>query len=258
MFGDFDNDGQDELVFWNQNAGHLYMAEIPENPKTRDSWDYSPIYSYTMDSEMEPLVGLNGLPNWATVNEHEGLHQVDINADGLNDIIGGGHWFEYKDGQFTAHTIDASYTFSRSVGGDFIEGGRPEVVIVIGDGIGPMILYTWYEHSGNEKGSGTWVRSWLLDGVDNGHTIDVLDFNRDGHLDIFNAEMRFGEGNPDSEIRILLGDGKGGFKKHVVATGIACHEGRIADLDGDGDYDILGKPYTWKAPRLDIWMNISE
>jgi hypothetical protein len=33
------------------------------------------------------------------------------------------------------------------------------------------------------------------------------------------------------------------------------HEGRIVDLDGDGDLDILGKPYTWQAPRLDIWIN---
>jgi hypothetical protein len=33
------------------------------------------------------------------------------------------------------------------------------------------------------------------------------------------------------------------------------HESKIADLDGDGDYDILDKPYGWQTPRLDIWLN---
>ena len=41
----------------------------------------------------------------------------------------------------------------------------------------------------------------------------------------------------------------------VVSTGIGNHESRIADLDGDGDLDILTKPYTWDTPRLDVWLN---
>jgi hypothetical protein len=31
--------------------------------------------------------------------------------------------------------------------------------------------------------------------------------------------------------------------------------GRLVDLDGDGDLDVLGKPYTWSAPRVDVWLN---
>jgi hypothetical protein len=29
----------------------------------------------------------------------------------------------------------------------------------------------------------------------------------------------------------------------------------LVDLNGDKLLDILGKPYTWQAPRLDIWIN---
>ena len=29
----------------------------------------------------------------------------------------------------------------------------------------------------------------------------------------------------------------------------------VADLDGDGDLDILNKPYNWKVPRVDVWLN---
>ncbi|MCK5469123.1 MAG: VCBS repeat-containing protein, partial [Cyclobacteriaceae bacterium] len=126
---------------------------------------------------------------------------------------------------------------------------------VVGDGKGPLNLYEWHERKGGKKGTGTWKKTQLLEEIDNGHTIDALDFNGDGMLDVFSAEMRFGEGNPDAKVRILLGDGKGYFKEMVVVEGYGVHEGRIADLDGDGDYDILGKPYTWKAPLLNIWIN---
>jgi len=112
--------------------------------------------------------------------------------------------------------------------------------------VGPLVLYEWQ--------AGYWKSTVLIDSVDNGHTLDVVDFDGDGHLDIFNAEMRFGEGNPDAEVRILLGDGEGHFHKHVVARGFGVHEGRLVDLDGDGDLDVLGKPYSWNAPLLNIWL----
>ena len=38
IFGDFDGDGKDELVFWNQGARSMFIAEIPENPKNVEEW----------------------------------------------------------------------------------------------------------------------------------------------------------------------------------------------------------------------------
>ncbi len=256
MFGDFDGDGQQELVFWNQGAAALMMAEIPADVKEVETWPFEVIYQYSNDSEMQPAVGLYGYPGWSTVNEHEGLAKIDMDGDGIEDIVGGGRWFKYDNGTFAERIIDASYTFSRSAAGQFVEGGRPEVMLVVGDGQGPLYMYEWHEWPQNHKrGTGTWKRTLLIEELDNGHTIDVLDFNQDGHLDLFTAEMRFGEGNPDAKIRILLGNGDGTFREMVIAEGYGVHEGRIVDLDGDGDLDVLGKPYTWKAPLLNIWIN---
>jgi hypothetical protein len=67
--------------------------------------------------------------------------------------------------------------------------------------------------------------------------------------------MRLNGGNPESQTRILLGDGKGGFRPVVVAAGFDNHESKLADLDGDGTLDILGKPYNHQTPALNIWLN---
>ena len=252
LFGDFDGDGMMELVFWNQSAGKLFLAEIPENPSTYEGeWPRKPVYTYGMDSEMMQT-GQSGYPAWKGTNEQEGLFSCDIDGDGISDIVGGGRWFKYDGaGGFEENIIDASYTFTRAVAGQLVEGGRPEVVLLAGDGHAPMYLYNYDER-------GTWKRTMLIQEVVDGHSIDVIDFNGDGHLDIFCGEMGLNGGNPDAKIRIMLGDGQGNFIHHVVATGFGTHESRIVDLDGDGDLDILSKPYTWKAPRLDLFINESN
>lgn len=231
LFGDFDGDGQAELVFWNQHASELILAEIPANPRESTAWPLTTIYRYS------------GL-------EHEGLAKADINNDGLLDIVGGGRWFHYRNGSFHPNVIDDSQRFTRVAVGQLKAGGRPEVVFGCGDCSGPL---RWYEWDGT-----AWIAHELFDvPVDHGHTLDVVDINQDGFLDIFVAEMRGQSDNTDAKLLFLLGDGTGNFHEAHVATGFENHENRVADLDGDGDLDILGKPYNWETPRLDIWLNQS-
>lgn len=242
IFGDFDGDGRAELVFWNQGAQSLFLAEIPDEPAS-GTWPIAQIYRYSGDSQM---VQTGTYPGWKGTNEHEGLDAVDVDGDGTVDVVGGGRWFEHAgDHEFVPHVVDASYPFSRAVAGDLIEGGRPEIVMVAGDGQGPLRMYEYRE--------GTWVGSDIVSSVRDGHSIGIVDFDGDGHLDVFNAEMRLGS-NPDAKSRIALGDGSGGFQIHVVSQGYGHHEAKIADLDGDGDFDVLDKPYTWETPRVDVFL----
>lgn len=54
----------------------------------------------------------------------------------------------------------------------------------------------------------------------------------------------------------LVGLGAGhDQERRVQPRQIGFHEARVADLDGDGDLDILDKPYHWEAPRVDVWIN---
>jgi hypothetical protein len=93
----------------------------------------------------------------------------------------------------------------------------------------------------------------LLDELQDAHSLQVVDFDGDGHLGVFVAEMQLGK-NPSPGAWLLWGDGKGGFERRELLRGFGLHEARVADLDGDGRKDILAKPYTWRAPRVDLFL----
>ena len=247
IFGDFDGYGKEELVFWNQEAYGLFLAKIPADARHTEPWPITEIYSYSADSEPEQ----RGKPaSFKSVNEHEGLAKIDINGDGKLDIVGGGRWFKHLGGtRFQENIIDASYSFSRAAAGQLKKGGLPQVALVVGDGEGPLMWYEWVK--------GTWVAHKLLD-VQDGHSLQFADFDGDGNLDIFCAEMRLSGGNPNSKIYILYGDGNGDFTPTIVDRGYDLHESKVADLDGNGTLDILGKPYNWDVPRVDVWLSDRE
>ena len=229
---DFDGDGKAELVFWNQQAGKMFMANIPDNPKHKDAWQFNEIWS------------------WDTRLKYEGLASADINLDGTSDIVAGGFWFERKGEKYEPQKID-DYGQSRSAVGDLIKGDRPEVVLGSGDGVGPLNIYQWID--------GKWQKTVLIKEVIHGHTLQVVDVDGDDNLDIFAAEMVLWHNgnNPGAKTWILYGDGKGNFQKHVLtaANDIGNHESKFGDVNGDGRPDMVQKPFMKGVPRLDIWLN---
>ncbi len=236
-FGDYDGDGVAELAFWNQadfNGGTpesgVYLAEIPDDPKS-GPWSYTRIFT-----------GLG-----------EGMAPADINGDGVTDLVIGGYWLEHTGGgNYAAHVIDAASPSTQVSAGDLNGDGFTDVVFNSGDTVGPLV---WFENTGNPESSTGWIRHDLIDGVDHGHSVDVVDFDNDGNLDIFAGEMRLNGNNEDAKGWVLFGDGTGGFDITILSEGIGHHESTVGDLDGDGDVDILGKPFNWDVGRVDVWLN---
>ncbi len=226
IFGDFDADGRQELVSWNQKDSTLYIFEIPTHPKKAEVWEYTAIY--------------HGVRN------DEGLAKGDINQDGRMDIVGAGKWFEHKDGvEFIPHVIDKKMNFTRSAVGQLINGGPIEVVFCPGDADGNIKWYEWK----NEQ----WV-THVLDSIIHGHTLDIQDIDKDGNMDIFTGEMGIPGDGDNADIIIFYGDGKGNFSKEIIRTGQGIHEGRLGDLNGDDLLDILVKPYKHHSPKVEVML----
>jgi hypothetical protein len=244
MVGDFDGNGIDELIFWNQSqpnkdgckpadAGTLFLSEIPNDAKTRTTqWPRQAIFKSGFVKD-------------------EGLTAGDIDDDGHMDIVAAGNWFKHTGGANFTPNLYERIDYSRIVVGDFIKGGRLEIIQTTGDAVGKARIFTW-------TGS-NWVGQDLLtNNLFYTHSLDVGDVNLDGKLDIFLAEMRYVNSSTqktDAQMMVLYGDGKGGYTSQTIATGYGNHESRLVDLDDDSDLDILGKPYAWNTPRLDVWMN---
>lgn len=232
IFGDFLGTGEAQLVFWNQWAGKLLLAEIPENPREASTWPLSPIHTFIVPKK----------------GKFEGLAKGDLDRDGKVDIVGAGLWFKHVgDKNFTAFDIDAGHHGSRSGVGDFIKGGWLEVVLSPGDEIGPLC---WYDWDGKK-----WNKHTLIETVYHGHTLQVADFNGDGHDDIFCAEMHTPGRGDDCEMWIFYGNGKGDFKKTLLRQGVGNHESKVGDVNGDGLPDIVQKPFKHAPGRIDIWLN---
>ncbi len=243
VFGDFLGIGKPQLAFWNQQAKTLFLAEVPANPRAVEAW---------------PLTEIVSGASAGSTPYTEGLSAFDVDGDGRVDLLGYNTWFKHLDGKRFKPT-----RIAREGGlicaGHFKPSKVAQVVISPGDGIGPL---RWYECIGDPEDPHGWIGHDLLDRPTvHGHSLQLGDIDGDGHLDIFVAEMakwtesRKEPDNPGATSWIFYGDGQGHFTRTELVVGQGWHEGKLADLDGDGDLDLLNKPYNWDTPRVDVWLN---
>ncbi len=229
--GDFDGDGQPELLSWNQSAKELLLFEIPQDPKSTEPWQSRAIYTWTSGAELE------GFPS----------RPVDVDGDGRLDVVGGGRWFKYQaGGQFEATVVDDEMRFTQCSAGQLVKGGWAELVFSPGDTDGEARWYRW---------DGT---NWIgqsLGFVIHGHTCEIGDVDADGNLDIMIGEMGRPGAGDGARTWVWYGDGQGNFRKTVASSGQGIHEGKLGDFNGDGRVDILLKPYSHNTPRVDVLLN---
>lgn len=235
--GDFRGTGRPQLAFWNQGARKLLLADLPADPLSAEPWPCVEIFDY---GHLQGTL------------KQEGMCAYDIDGDGKTDLLAGQFWFRHRSDS-TFEPIQISDRPGRVRAGHFAAGRTAQIVYSSGDGNGPLRLYSC---QGDPAAPGAWVARSLLDReVLSGHSLEVGDLNGDGHLDIFCAEMHTPGPKEQCKAWVLYGDGRGNFQVEELSTGICNHDSRLADVNGDGRLDIVTKPYTWDAPRIDVWLN---
>jgi hypothetical protein len=193
-----------------------------------------------------PGNGPDGIPQ-ATFFVHrlgtdhaEGITTLDMNGDGLPDLVSGAYWYENpgpQGGEWKRHQF-------RTVGmiGEFVSDCGEWAIDVNHDGA-PDIVTTgwmlnglwWYENP--KKPDVMWTKHFIADSYDTeGGWMD--DLNGDGKPDLVLAHY--------NHSGIIWADFSGPepVVHHVGDKTQDGHGIGIADIDGDGKPDIL-TPYGW-------------
>jgi hypothetical protein len=193
----------------------------------------------------------------------EGIALGDIDGDGDLDIAQNGFWLENPLpsgnllGAWPRHTID-SFWFSLYVGvlvADVNGDGRPDVVLAPSESSdGP---FSWYEAA--DPRTGPWTEHSIDGSVSYFHTFKAADVDGDGDLDLVTAEMHQ-SADPD-EVSIYFNEGGGlAWHQQVIGT-MGSHNLRVADIDADGDVDVVG--VNWHESAADgaavtLWRNLID
>jgi len=227
--GDVDGDGEPEIVALSQHCQVLVYYDIPDDPRV------SPWPRECCHVMAQGLV------------EVEGLAIVDIDGDGVTEVIAGPSIFRPGADPADAWTSEAIVTG--------YEKTRVAVADLDGDGQLDIVLAEGESHPGRLTwlSGPTWQSHVLREDLFHPHSLEIADFNGNGLPDIFVAEMGLGR-NEDPKMFVYLNRGQGEFEEVLVQHGTPTHEAKVADMNGNGLPDIVGKPYM-PEKHIDVWWN---
>jgi FG-GAP-like repeat len=273
---DFDNDGWIDLV-----AGDSWFKNPGAGVKTAGAWtrygngapgqtEEITIGDLNADNKLDALYLVRDIdPQWWTpgadptktwtrtvlsaYRQQQGGAIGDLDGDGRNDALAGDRWW-YKSpapgGMWTPMPIPASSDFASSG----TTGSAPLTTMgdIDGDGDLDIVMSShwgynvaWIE---NRDGKGTMFAVHMIAGPNAPfpartavlHNVLAYDFDNDGDIDV-----QVGE-NVGAQWIFENTNGKGTWAEHKYAVGPG-HEARAADVDCDGDLDIVGK--SWSDPN---------
>ena len=188
----------------------------------------------------------------------EGLCLFDLDADGDQDIVLGGRWYE-NDGKtqlsaWPEHVFTASWQEpdAKVAVADINGDKRPDVVLTPAELKGQTYRIAWYEMPADLRTT-NWPEHVIAASIECVvHSLALADFDLDGDVDVATAEMHQGQ-DPD-EVCVWINDGNGSrWQKQVLSTR-GSHDILAVDIDGDGDMDLLGANHADTHP-LELWRN---
>jgi len=185
--------------------------------------------------------------------ESLGIFAIDINEDGRVDVIGASPeddeiaWWENKDTTWTKHTVDNDFLFAYSVYATDVNGDGHVDVLGAAQTSNEI---TWWE---NTNGTGTVWTEHTVDGeFYSAASVYATDVNGDGYVDVLGASFAL-----NSITWWENTDGTGTvWTEHTVDQYFwDAHSVYAADVNGDGDMDVLGASAGDAGHDITWWEN---
>ena len=286
--GDIDGDGDQDVAVAN---GNWYENPLPNGNPLNGSWQKHTydsarghdVYIVDLDGDGDADIvkrdqNSNGAEirflrqdsdgSWtlrtiSDVPSGEGLNVSDLDGDGDLDIIIPQYWYENTGdivaGSWQKRSYSNTYTYAKAAVAiaDINRDGRDDIVLSPAEAEGSQYRVSWFATPVNPQSQSNFSETIIQNNVETVvHSLDVADFNSDGHLDIVTAKMHQGSNPVEIIVHVNNGDGLSWSPEVVGKQG--SHNIHVGDFDGDGDADFFGANWDSNAPdggKIMLWRN---
>ena len=185
----------------------------------------------------------------------EGMAAGDVDGDNEADLVLMGVWLQNPGGNaaqtssnWSQHTIGTADSTFKALIVDLNEDGKTDVLFSSSEGVADV---DWWTPSGADP-TGPWEKQTIIRSLEKAHTLQAADMDLDGDLDVILGQMHTSSAK---EILIMFNVGSQAltWEKQVVDNS-GIHNGVVADIDNDNDFDIYGANWTWNPP-VKLWEN---
>ena len=188
----------------------------------------------------------------------EAVAVADLTGDGRVEIVHGPDWYSQPgDGPFSGPWKARQYAPS------FREMGRVALFDITGDGTLDIICseaeyadgrLSWFENNMLGDPARPWVEHPLDWGLYFAHSLAAWRDPSDGDSRVLVGEMAHGGYSAPRNWQSRLLEyriGPNGAQRQLVSKDAGTHEATVADVDDDGQLEIVGK--NWREPSIQIW-----